>query len=153
MKVRAHYRTEEDAAHPIPDGPERARPPVVPGWVPLAGSGPFVKHRWLAERLISGCYFPDQTVFLGSRIPAVSTADLLEGSGLDAQAALVRGVGVYLRSGSPTAARETVECVFAILARVPKSWKTRTLTAQEVGELIDWDAEKYRRALSEGNSD
>ena len=137
---------------PVPDGRERARPPDVPGWVPLAGSGPFVNHPWLAERLISGCYFPDQTVFLGTQVPAVSAADLREGPGLDAHAALVPGIGVYMRSGSPPATRETVECVLAILARVPKSWQPRTLTAQEVGELIDWDAEKYRRALSEGSS-
>lgn len=139
--------------NPISDGPERALPPDVPGWVPLAGSGPFQNHQWLAKRLTSGCYFPDQTVFLGPSIPAVSAAGLREGSGLDAQAALVPGIGVYMRSGSPMAARETVECVLAILARVPKSWRPRTLTAPEVGELIDWDAEKYRRALSERNSD
>ena len=137
---------------PVSDGQEQGRMPDVPGWVPLAGSGPFVTHPWLAERLTSGCYFPDQTVFLGPQIPAVSATDLREGPGSDAQAALVPGIGVYMRSGSAAAARETVECVLAILARVPKSWRPRTLTALEVGELIDWDAEKYRRALSEGSS-
>ena len=134
---------------PIHNGRERDRPPDVPGWVPLSGSGPLASNPWQAERLTAGCYFPDQTVFLGPQIPSVSAADLLKGSGLGAQAALAPGIGVYMRSGSPTAARETVECVLAILARVPKSWMPRTLTAQEVGELIDWDAEKYRRALSE----
>lgn len=138
---------------PISDGRETVSPPDVPGWVHLAGSGPFVKYPWLAEQLTSGCYFPDQTVFLGPQIPSVSAADLREGPGLDAQTALIPGIGVYLRSGSPAATRETVECVLAILARVPRSWQPRTLTTQEVGELINWDAEKYRRALSRGNSD
>ena len=138
---------------PVPDSQEQARPPDVPGWVHLSGSGPFVHHTWLEERLTSGCYFPDQTVFLGTQIPAVSATELREGFGLDAQAALVPGIGVYVRSGSPAATRETVECVLAILARVPNPWQPRTLTKQEVGELINWDAEKYRRALSEGSSD
>ena len=137
---------------PVSGGRERVSPPDIPGWVHLAGSGPFVTHPWLAERLTSGCYFPDQTVFLGPRIPAVSAADLRQGSGLDGQAALIHGIGVYMRSVSAAAARETVECVLAILARVPQSWQPRTLTALEVGELIDWDAERYRWALSEGSS-
>ena len=123
-----------------------------PGWVSFSGSGLFEQDPLLAKRLTSGCYFPDQAVFLGPEIPVLSADELQKRPDPCIQAAVIQGGGLHLRAGAPTAVREQLECLIAVLARIPKSWNPRTLANSEIGELIDWDAEKYRRALSEKNS-
>ena len=137
---------EQGTDHEPPDQPTK-----IPGWEQLPGSGSLVKDTLLQERLVSGSYFPDQVVFLGPKIPEVSAGQLQEQPVPDSLAVLVRGAGLYLRSEVPAAAREMLECLWQVLTRVPVSWQLQPLDEVEVGELTDWDAEKYRKALSEGH--
>ena len=137
---------EQRTDHEPPD-----RPAEIPGWEWLPGSGLLMNDTLLQERLVSGSYFPDQVVFLGARIPDVTAGQLQEQTGPVSPAVLVRGAGLYLRSEVPVATREMLECLWQVLTRVPASWQLQRLNEQEVGELANWDAEKYRRALSEGH--
>ena len=137
---------EQGTDHEPPD-----QPAAIPGWERLPGSGSLVKDTLLQERIVSGSYFPDQVVFLGPRIPDVTAGQLQEQPGPDSLAVLVREAGLYLRSEVPVAAREMLECLWQVLTRVPASWQLQRLNEDEVGELTHWDAEHYRRALSEGH--
>ena len=40
-----------------------------------------------------------------------------------------------------------LRCLVDVLARVPPGAGLRRLTAAEVGELVAWDAEAYRKAM------
>ena len=141
----------EDCLRMNPKAGDRreAKLPRISGWTPMPGSRQFSADQILAERFTAGCYFPDQAVFLGPEIPAVTENGLKRNSNADAAAVLVRGAGAYVRSGTSPAVHQMVQCVISILLRTPAAWHPCTLTSGDVGALLNWDAEKYRRELSE----
>jgi rhamnose utilization protein RhaD (predicted bifunctional aldolase and dehydrogenase) len=53
-----------------------------------------------------------------------------------------------LRNEASEGARAMALCLGDVLARVADDTVPRYLTDDEVAELIDWDAEKYRQALN-----
>jgi rhamnose utilization protein RhaD (predicted bifunctional aldolase and dehydrogenase) len=61
---------------------------------------------------------------------------------------LVSGVGALLRDDASEGARAMARCLGDVLARVAEDAIPRYLTDDEVRELTNWDAEKYRQALN-----
>lgn len=104
----------------------------------------------------SGVLYPDHVVFLGGEACVVDEPALAAQAVADHRArwpagpacVLVAGVGVVLAADAPPAAEEMLRCQADVLLRVPPAARLRFLSAAEVGELLDWDAEKFRRSAA-----
>lgn len=109
---------------------------------------------------IGGSLYPDHVVFLGRAVASLGVdrdiASLLQAraeAGLDGPAVLlVPDVGVLIRKNLSAAALAMVDCAAMVLARIPNASTVRYLTPEQEAELIDWDAEKYRKSLSQAGS-
>jgi len=96
---------------------------------------------------VSGSLYPDHVVFLGR-----GAACLVPGEGTpSAETALfyVPGAGALLRPGLSMEAHEMAACLGEVVMRIEDGAPLRVLSAAEEDELIDWDAEKYRRMLAD----
>jgi rhamnose utilization protein RhaD (predicted bifunctional aldolase and dehydrogenase) len=103
-----------------------------------------------------GVLYPDHVVFLGSEA-CVIEAPLAAQTAIDAHrerhgapppCVVVAGAGVLLAPGVPAATEEMLRCQAEVLRRVPERTQLRFLSAAEVGELLNWDAEKFRRSAA-----
>jgi len=92
---------------------------------------------------------PDHVVFLGARAPLFdSLADVPAAPAMPA--VIVRGVGVFVaqQDASRMQTAETMLCCFVdIMRRVPGDAGVATLAIDDVAELLNWEAEAYRRGM------
>ncbi|QDG78170.1 class II aldolase/adducin family protein [Labrenzia sp. PHM005] len=102
-----------------------------------------------------GSLYPDHVVFLGKSIAAVDTKDELnaffETSSEDPlwpKAVALRSVGVFHDKSLSAGGHEMLRALANTVIRLPLSASLNYLTAEEERELVDWDAEKYRQALT-----
>lgn len=91
-------------------------------------------------RAVGQVYYPDHAIFLGVGVATdyASNAPLVAREGL--------GVAI-----SPTALRAVEpmgRCLADVLRRVGNYEKLRSLSPQDIGRLLNWDAEKYRQSLA-----
>ena len=61
---------------------------------------------------------------------------------------LVPGHGALIAKDASAGARALSRCLGDVLSRVPEGTPLTYLSQAQNAELIDWDAEKYRRALN-----
>lgn len=107
----------------------------------------------LAER---GSLYPDHVVFLGPVMTVGKAPDQVRRVaeqyrarlGESPPCVLVAGHGVLLDRSPRFGVEAMLRCLADVLARVPSDARLRYLTDAEVAELVDWDAEKYRKALN-----
>jgi rhamnose utilization protein RhaD (predicted bifunctional aldolase and dehydrogenase) len=90
-----------------------------------------------------GILTPDQAVFLGAAIGTDLTATA---PSVTIAAEFERGV--FLRESAPPAADDLLGCVYDVLIRTEDGAPLRYLGPEEIRELLNWDAEKYRQALN-----
>lgn len=103
-----------------------------------------------------GSLYPDHVVFLGPAMRALATgesiADVIAGNapaGLPPPVALlVPGAGAIMRSDIQPGAEAMLVCLGLVAERLPIDARISYLPADEELALLDWDAEKYRKALS-----
>lgn len=92
--------------------------------------------------------YPDHVVFLGRKAACYDSMDELVAQAQRSQEmpelVFVRGVGVYVTPAFGRAQRAQLRCYYDVLVRVPEDCRIVTLTEDEVDELLNWDAEKYR---------
>lgn len=95
----------------------------------------------------NGVMCPDQAVFLGPRVRKV--ADLTELTAVDAHhsAVLVEGHGVVVRRTASSAVDEMLTCLALVTAKLRPGQELQYLSDNQVLELLDWDAERYRQSL------
>ena len=101
----------------------------------------------------AGVLYPDHVVFLGGEACVVdegaaapaAIAAYRERNGAAPACLLVPGAGVLVASGAPAAAEEMLRCQAEVLLRVPGGVRLRFLSPADVGELLNWDAEKFRQ--------
>lgn len=103
-----------------------------------------VQHytKWL-----SGVLYPDHVVFLGSEIPVVSAKNihaLVDVLNIYPYCAAIAGEGVILGEKCSAGAEAMLECLALLAPLLPEKDSVRYLTAKEVFELTNWDAEKAR---------
>ena len=104
----------------------------------------------------AGVLYPDHVVFLGGEACVVDDAASLHAvvaayrdrNAMAPAALFVPGAGVLIAPGAPAAAAEMLRCQADVLLRLPDEAAIRCLTAAEVGELLNWDAEKFRQRLA-----
>ena len=91
-----------------------------------------------------GCanvYYPDHVVFLGTAIPT----DLKAG----APAVAVPAKGVLVRKDAKPSIEPMLRCLGDVFRRLTPQAKLKALTAAEIDQLLNWDAEKYRQTLKQ----
>jgi rhamnose utilization protein RhaD (predicted bifunctional aldolase and dehydrogenase) len=107
------------------------------------------KRLSLARR---GTLYPDHAVFLGSGIieSAVVGGQLEIPADLDriAPMLVIPGLGVVLHRSCPRGVDELARCLADVTGRIRKDTEVRILSSAEERELVNWEAEKYRRALN-----
>lgn len=109
----------------------------------------------LYARLSSGwALYPDHVVFLGAKAVCYDNMDEFVAHASRSQAmpelVFIRGAGVYVTPAFGKAQRAQLRCYYDVLVRVPKQHGLITLSESEVGELLDWDAERYRVGMTVG---
>lgn len=95
---------------------------------------------------------PDHAVFLGSTPTVGSTKEILSMlSGLDANKppfVFCKNFGVFQKTGVSRSQIEQLICYYDVLIRIDDFEKIVTLNDDNVSELVDWEAEKYRISLN-----
>jgi rhamnose utilization protein RhaD (predicted bifunctional aldolase and dehydrogenase) len=84
-------------------------------------------------------FYPDHVVFLGTKI----ACDFSDG----APAVLVRNKGVLVHKDAKPAVEPMLRCLTDVFRRVEANAKLRPLNADQIDQLLNWDAEKYRQTL------
>jgi rhamnose utilization protein RhaD (predicted bifunctional aldolase and dehydrogenase) len=91
-----------------------------------------------------GCahvYYPDHVVFLGTHIPTdIST---------NAPAVAIPGKGVLIHRQAKSAVEPILFCLGEIFLRTSLEANLKALSATEIDQLLNWDAEKYRQTLQQ----
>jgi rhamnose utilization protein RhaD (predicted bifunctional aldolase and dehydrogenase) len=105
-----------------------------------------------------GSLYPDHVVFLGPAMRALSAgeriADVVAANAAAGfpppVALLVPGAGAIVRSDIVPGAEAMLVCLALVTERLPIDAHISYLPEDEERALLDWDAEKYRKALSAG---
>jgi rhamnose utilization protein RhaD (predicted bifunctional aldolase and dehydrogenase) len=108
------------------------------------------------QAALGGSLYPDHVIFCGVGATALgqgeTAGDLVRRFAAEGLAPppllLVAGVGALIARAASPGARALSRCLGDVLARVPEGAALTYLRAEQNAELIDWDAEKYRRALN-----
>ena len=99
----------------------------------------------LCDLATGGSLYPDHVIFCGVAAVATDTPP----TGDDAPPfVLVPGKGALVRTDATAGAKALAQCLGDVLTRVPQGARLHYLTLEQNGELLDWDAEKYRQALN-----
>jgi rhamnose utilization protein RhaD (predicted bifunctional aldolase and dehydrogenase) len=97
------------------------------------------------DRALSlGCkrvYYPDHVVFLGTHIPTNMDSN--------AQAIAVPGKGVLVHKNAKPSIEPMLRCLADVFARLEQDAPLKALTMEEIDQLLNWDAEKYRQTLQQ----
>lgn len=96
--------------------------------------------------------YPDHVVFLGARaslhasVSALTQALAQEGT--PPELVFVQDLGVFARESFNVARKAQLRCYLDVLARQPADAVIRALSMEQVAELLDWDAERYRQSMA-----
>lgn len=92
------------------------------------------------KRCHDAVFYPDHVVFLGTGVATSA----------DSQAPLValEGKGVLIRKGAKAAVEPMGRCLADVMRRVDPEVPLAALNDEEIDQLINWDAEKYRQSLN-----
>lgn len=120
-------------------------------------SDPFVQQLAmqvdLFHRLESNwALYPDHVVFLGDSAKHYQSVDLAEkyllASGVMPDVIFIERVGVFGLGELSIGKRAQLRCYADILLRQPKHQLLNTLSDDDIAQLLNWDAEKYRMSLA-----
>jgi rhamnose utilization protein RhaD (predicted bifunctional aldolase and dehydrogenase) len=93
-----------------------------------------------------GSLYPDHVVFLGRACHAVEGEYILGVEAAKLRLVLVNGKGVLLSGRLSQAGEAMVECLAAVLARIPADARLNYLTSRDESVLLNWEAEKLRQS-------
>lgn len=91
------------------------------------------------EAACNNIYYPDHVVFLGTSIPDSPSSG--------AVAIALPGLGVLVHKTAKPSVEPMLRCAGDVFRRVPHGAPLKALTAAEIDQLLNWDAEKYRQTL------
>ena len=95
---------------------------------------------WARDLGCRNVYYPDHVVFLGTAIPQ----DMAAG----APAVMLPGAGVLVHKSAKPAVEPMLRCLADVFSRLAPGTSLRALTTADIGQLLNWDAEKYRQSLN-----
>lgn len=117
---------------------------------------PFIHHLATDMKLFtrlssSWALCPDHVVFLGARPACYSSMDAFRSeiaSGkFRPELIFIRGIGVFTQPGFNASQMAQLRCYYEVLARQPEGAEVNVLSHDQIAELLDWDAERYRIRL------
>lgn len=120
-------------------------PVPIPGIHNLAFS-----HLFKRLRTDWGLY-PDHVVFLGPEPICYDSVSLLIEDiekGNSPELVFLKEIGVYSKPEFSVAKQLQLQCYYEVLIRQPQDVLLHSLDKQQISELIDWEAEKYRQLIS-----
>jgi len=91
--------------------------------------------------------YPDHVVFLGSAPNCYEDSDDLLSDTRRPECAFVKNDGVYATVTFNKTKQEQLRCYFDVLARQHEEAHLNVLSDEQVAELRDWEAEKYRMQI------
>ena len=164
--VEAEARLRETEARLT--GPRRGQPSAAFGKLAAAiGDAPYVAAEgdtahalaidaFALENARGGPLYPDHVVFLGPEAPVAENGRTVAAVADDYKArygenpayVIVEGAGVAVRSERPFGVEAMLTCQADVLLRIDTDASLNFLNATEIAELMNWDAEKYRRTLN-----
>ena len=103
----------------------------------------------------AGSLYPDHVVFLGPALPQMPSGMTVPAYIATFQdrpapvAFLVPGAGALVRKDITRAAEAMLECLGLVISRLPIAAPIRYLPQDEEMALLDWDAERYRKQLTD----
>lgn len=97
--------------------------------------------------------YPDHVVFLGPHPRLFGSFEEAKSS-LEQESELpdvifVRGLGTFARETMNKAKIAQLICYYDVMTKLNDGAQLSTLTDAQISELVDWDAEKYRRGLND----
>lgn len=93
--------------------------------------------------------YPDHVVFLGPRAHTFNSVQAAQhASAGEAKLVFIRGVGVYASPEFSQAQQTQLLCYANVVVRQLGQSVLTTLSEDEIGELLNWDAERYRMRLA-----
>ncbi|HLH50611.1 MAG TPA: class II aldolase/adducin family protein, partial [Roseiarcus sp.] len=98
-----------------------------------------------------GSFYPDHVVFLGPGIvEGTIVGGRLQAPALDRPAPMLvlPGLGVALQRGAPKGTDEMARCLAEVTGRIADGAPVVPLASVQEAELVNWEAEKYRRSLN-----
>lgn len=99
-----------------------------------------------------GFLFPDQLVFLGSRVRVIEDMEkfLQSNNNLNESKSilLIPDLGLLVPEGFSETSEEMLYGLALIVERIPTNASINYLSKEEENELIKWDAEKYRKSMN-----
>lgn len=104
---------------------------------------------FLFEVLTRAPLTPDQVVFLGGAIGVMAPEECDGAAPLTFKA----GVGAFRRRDCTLGALSMIDALLDVAIRLPEDSEVLGLAASHAAELLDWDAEKYRKSLDGALSD
>jgi rhamnose utilization protein RhaD (predicted bifunctional aldolase and dehydrogenase) len=84
-------------------------------------------------------FYPDHVVFLGTKI-AKDFSEL-------APAVLLRRKGMLINKDAKAAVEPMLRCLADVFRRVESNANLSPLSAEQIDQLLNWDAEKYRQTI------
>jgi rhamnose utilization protein RhaD (predicted bifunctional aldolase and dehydrogenase) len=95
--------------------------------------------------------YPDQVIFLGNGITIARPGETARDLEQAARHLLVfPGIGVLVARHASDGVLAMARGLADVASRIPPATAARVLTDTEQGELLGWDAEKYRQSLNAG---
>jgi rhamnose utilization protein RhaD (predicted bifunctional aldolase and dehydrogenase) len=82
-------------------------------------------------------FYPDHAVFVGVGV----ATEIISGAPLVA----LPGIGVVIRRGAKSAVEPMGRCLADVMRRIQAHDEIAALTPEDIDQLINWDAEKYRQ--------
>lgn len=127
--------------------------PIFPGYKPVDDTRLhcLATNPQLFSYLDSWALYPDHIVFLGPKAFKYRTSyefqEALHG-GSKPEVVFIEGLGVWTVDGISLAKLEQLNCYFEVIVRQPVGSILSELGHQEIQELLEWDAEKFRKETS-----
>ncbi len=124
----------------------------IPYRLPRHGDSHAVALDPLSCRIASGgSLYPDHVIFLGSGATALAPKetpqDMLAKREQAPAMLIIPGTGTLLHESVSESGEELARCLAHVTSRIAEDTPVRYLTAEQDYELLNWDAEKYRKQL------
>ena len=145
-------------AGPVPDRPALENLSAGTNWR-IAGNTevhPVATNRAMCEIAAGGTMYPDHCVYLGPAAAAVNEGESIDHAleryraRYDFQPAvlLVSGKGVLISDALTRSGQQLLVCLKRVVERIQVDAGVHYLEDWQVAKLMNWDAEKYRIAMS-----
>lgn len=93
--------------------------------------------------------YPDHAVFLGAHATILDAPwEQPPASGEMPECIIVPGRGVLVRNNFSAGQHAMLACYADVALRIKDASQVAPLTAEQIGDLLNWDAEKYRQSLN-----